>query len=129
MPTKITINVTEEKIKEAMYCGLSGYFQRKGGYSTNCPIALTLFDIFPNATIEANVIIFYNRRNRAIGKCKLPQVAQAFILEFDDKTPEERAKMKPISFEISVPNSVINLISIKEIKDKLKTDTFELINN
>lgn len=60
---------------------------------------------------------------------KVPKDARNFIINFDNSTPEQRLEMNEFSFEIDVPEELINEISIDEVHEVLKkTPSLELVN-
>lgn len=124
---KLTINITKDVLKEAMYCGT---LKSPGFTSENCGIAVAIRSIFPNASVGVNS--FTTDGRVPAGKAftiPLPEKAGLFILEFDSLAsyPHDRLKMEEFSFEIDIPEKVLNEINIDEIKEVLKTSkTLEL---
>lgn len=111
--TKLRITVTKEILERTKNCSTYVEFS-----TTNCAVALAVRDVFPDAKVWANHI------NPLTGDVKdimtLPLEAQDFIEAFDDAGPEERVKMNPISFEVNVPDSLIQKINIDELKPLLE---------
>lgn len=116
---KLQVNLTQQIIIESKNC--------KNEPGENCAIANAIRDIFPDAMIGKDKIFFkkrlsepfdffFNAKDQAI---QLPLAASIFINEFDNTNPAERVKMKPMSFEINVPDSLIDDIDISEIQDIL----------
>lgn len=112
--TKLRITVTKEILERSKNCSV--YVELS---TTNCAIACAVRDVFPSANVWANHINPFpgHQKNKLI---PLPKIAQDFIDAFDDATPEERVMMKPISFEIEVPDEVIEKINIDELKPLLE---------
>lgn len=126
---KLKINVTKDILKKSAFCGEADVLVHY--VSTNCAIALAIRDLFPYAWIYNTNVQFLeadNLHSRIIGKCELPKKAIKFILNFDVALPEERMKMRPISFEIEIPEEVIETINIEEALNIVsKGKTMELI--
>lgn len=107
--TKFKINVTKEVLEESKACNFM--------IGQNCAIAKAICRLFPNAWVEKSRINFYKNKDlqgNIIAKSLLPKIASSFIDDFDTKTPSERVLMEPISFDIEVPDRVINLIPIDD---------------
>lgn len=84
----------------------------------NCAIALAIKDIFPDSWVgAAGIDIDYNGIfNKVID---LPEEVIHFIKEFDKNSPEQRIDMTSISFDIEIPNNVVETINIEDIKPLL----------
>ena len=125
---KLQINLTRQVILQSMYCNNEP--------GENCAIAFAIRDIFPDAIVGNEKIYFkkhalksfdylLNAKDETID---LPLAAVLFINKFDNASPEKRAQMSPISFEIIVPDSLINAVDISEIEEILKTSlTLQLV--
>lgn len=121
--TKLKIKITKAILKESMMCQVSG---EKMDVLRNCAIAEAVREIFPNATV-GHYLIIYIPHQLII---KLPNSAINFITEFDHlrNTPEKRLEMPEISFEIEIPDSVLDSIGISEIRQIVeKSETLELV--
>lgn len=121
---KLKINITKEVLKKSMWCGTEKMDISKSTFiSQNCAIACAICDIFPNASVAPNHITFH-----ICSDIELPEVAQEFIVSFDilSHAPEERLNLPEFSFEIDVPESVIEQINIDDIKN---SKTLELCEN
>jgi len=124
----LTINITKEVLKEAMYCGTPG----SGRFaSTHCGVAVAIRDIFPHAAVGMFNFSIDGRMGPDSESIdiKLPFEARQFICEFDNlvSTPEKRLEMKELSFDVNLPDKVIQAIDIEEIKQILKdSKTLEL---
>lgn len=118
---KLQINLIQQVILQSMYC------HREPG--ENCAIANAIRDIFPDAIIGNEKIYFKKYKSKPFDyllnakdeTIDLPLAAILFISEFDSLVPEKRAQMAPVSFEINVPDSLIDDIDISEIEEILKT--------
>lgn len=125
---KLQINVTKEVIAKARFCpsgselqnniifnkGLKKYEPLEHYIANNCAVALAIKELFPNARVGSTVITIPNERAFKDPEIKLPIIACTFIRLFDELTPGDRLQMPPISFEIDVPDKVINRIGISE---------------
>lgn len=117
MNYKLKINITQDILEKSKNCG---------GNASNCAISTAIRDIFPNAKTYPSGI----KQNGNYEECgiHLPNEAIDFICKFDFKSPEERVKMKPISFEIEVPDVIIDKIGISQVEEILKeSTTMELV--
>lgn len=112
--TKLRITVTKEILEKTKHCSVFSQYS-----TTNCAIACAVRDVFPTAKVWANHIAPFTDHGK-YKSIRLPQEAQDFIEAFDDATAEERVMMKPISFEIEVPDEVIEKINIDELKPLLE---------
>jgi|SRR6478752_9144047 len=122
MSTKLEISITKEILERSKYCG---------GYEVgrNCAIACAIVDIFPNAWVGADSITFGKMEligdtkafiaNSSLGKIDLPIEAQSFIEQFDWLGVDERVLMQPISFNIEIPDEIVERINIEELKPLL----------
>lgn len=128
---KILIKVTEEILHKAKDCGI--LIKGPETYaSRNCGIALAVREIFPEASVTDRKI--YPISRGVVMKClpseviPLPRRAQAFVRLFDYLDPYKRTQMKPFSFEIELPTSLISTIGIGEVYKVLsESKTLELV--
>lgn len=119
---RITIKVTKEVLEASKYCGLS-----KEPANKNCAIALAIRDVFPKMLVGTMFLSETMPINCGI---PMPKIAQEFIELFDSTPPSERVKMEPISFEIEVPEYLVNEIGISEITEIVnKSKTLELVES
>lgn len=127
---KLKIKVTKDILDRSAYCGLT---EDQSAVTQNCAIALATREIFPHAEVgEVNIDVYDGPVSSVwtvgVGKIDLPQEATDFIHEFDKMTPIKRREMPELEFEVNVPDSVINMISLDEIKSLLKnSSTMELV--
>lgn len=116
--TKLRITVTKEILEKSKNCRPEFAFAVH-----NCAIALAVRDIFPTAEVNYDFIGI-----EGLETIPLPEAAIDFIEKFDDANSLEREKMDPISFEIEIPDSVINQINIDELKPLLENHpTLQLV--
>ncbi len=106
---KLQINITKDILKRSMMCGVYSC----DDVSDNCAIALAVKDLFSKATVGISMI-HYNDGN---GRSDLPNVAKKFISTFDrlSGSPKERLDLPEFSFEIEVPNEVIDQIGLEQV--------------
>lgn len=117
MSVKLKISVTKEILEKSHNCS-------ETQVAMNCAIALAVRDIFPDACVGPIGIRPFSNQIAIT----LPKNARQFIGQFDSSTPEERMEMSPITFEIEVPDEVIELINIDELKPLLQNHpTLELL--
>ena len=122
--TKLKITVTKEILAKSMKCG---------GDMGNCAVSQAVRDIFPNAATGFFDIYpfafplvngWLNKRIRI----SLPDNAQGFIKQFDSTHEKNRPNLPEISFEIEIPEEIINRINIDELLPLLTNHpTLELI--
>src|SRR6478752_4345288 len=122
---KILIKVTKEVLERSKGC------KADHTATTNCAIALAVRDLFPTAQVECDSIelIADAEYSNADNYCSLPQEAQDFIDQFDEADPFTRENMDPFSFEIEVPEFVIQQIGLSQIYKVLsESKTLEHVN-
>lgn len=115
---KLEIRVTKDVLRRSAMCKSAD-----DTTGTNCAVALAVRDIFPKAYV-GNIFIHPLGQMTAdnLETSKLivsPLRVRAFIEQFDYLKPEQRILMPEISFEIDIPNSVIEKINIDEIRPLL----------
>lgn len=119
MSVKLRISVTKEILEKSRWCGANLEVLK-----TNCAVAVAVRDIFPDAKVFQTAI-FPNRKDKAIS---LPSIVWTWIDRFDKSSPAERILMEPISFEIEIPDNIIEQINIDELKPLLQNHpTLQLI--
>jgi hypothetical protein len=131
--TNIRVNITKDVLRDSMFC-ISEFGQ-------TCAIATVIIEIFGNMAYVGKDYIYIVRDGDhsqsqfgIISDCyiDLPPVAKNFILDFDalKNDPEARLNMPEISFEISIPDEVIELIDINEVHRVLaESKTMSLIGD
>lgn len=118
----IKINITKEILEKSMYCRSTDV-----GVTKNCAIAVAVRDLFPNAIVGL-CSAYPSNECLPEQKMDLSRDARRFIYEFDMLSPELRIKMIPISFEIEIPDSVIDRIGVNEVNEILsKSLTMEKV--
>lgn len=112
---KILIKVTKDVLRQSMHCSLDQA-------TSNCAISVAVRHLLPDAKVLPNFITTPDA-------CMLlPREAQLFIYAFDNATPEQRLALPEISFEIDLPNEVIEMIGIGEVYKVLSESiTLELV--
>lgn len=136
--TTIRVNVTKKVIEESRFCGnelIAQDWEAKNkingldGYMSNCAIAKAIWDIIPNICVLTQEVMFYSKTS-CLGVSDLPKKAVRFVDKFDRSSPAERLSLEPISFELEIPDTVIDNISIEEITKRLELQvekTVELV--
>lgn len=122
--TLIKIFITKDILNRSKNCTKGNPYETKLGQ--NCAIGLAIFDLFGNKSwvnceqieiCERGIInSFEEGFNKTEYYITLPEEAREFIKAFDNYTPEKRVEMEPFSFEIEVPDEVIDMINIDEVK-------------
>lgn len=124
MPTTLRIKVTKEILEKSKDCG---------DYGESCAIARAVSDVLPHAYVESDQILpFWCFLGLGDDRfpIKLPHTANQFIKEFDASSPEGRVVMDEISFDIEIPDGVIENINIDEIRPLLLNHpTLELVED
>ncbi len=128
---KLLIKVTKDVLQRSMMCGTKG---SKGLVVENCAVALAVRDIFPDAKVKSySITPFSNlypiQQRQTI---PMPGIAIRFIEDFDSLKgkPELRLELPEFSFEINIPDFVLDHIGIKEITDIIeKSETLELVED
>lgn len=111
---KILIKVTKEILERSKGC------QRQ---SDSCAISQAVREIFPAALVISGVI--NTGFNYAI---ELPEAATCWYIVFDRSTNQQIEAMPEFSFEIDVPNEVIEKIGLGEVYKILsESKTLELV--
>lgn len=132
---KLQINVTKDILERSKMCGkITG--KKAYNVAANCAIALAVRDIFPNALVGKKSLVFNVPDSTTIvelnklPKSFLPIAAMTFIDVFDTSTSEQRIQLEPFSFEVEVPDEVIDSINIEEVKAICaSSETLMLVEN
>ena len=107
---KITVKVTKDVLERSRMCS-SGY-----KIAENCAISLAVRDLFPLAlTHNLHCNLLGQHTSMAPDTIMLSDEVIWFIRRFDHSTPKERVLMSPFSFEIEVPEYVIEKIGLSQI--------------
>ncbi len=135
---KVNVKVTKAHFREAINCGLV-----PGKISKNCAIAIAIRELLPNARVNSNYIAVDeidsdNNPNYKLLTIPLPVVAQKLIHMFDNPIlygkittiQQFRLALPETSFDINIPDAVIDIIGIDEAKRILSTSkTLQLVNH
>ncbi len=126
--TKITIHITKEVLEASKYCGKQGGSHQVARIGQNCAIGKAIHNLFPNSWVNnarirvANTPIEFDEDGWISAewtrKCifiDLPEKAQVFIIEFDIMDPNSRTQMPELSFDIEIPDSVLEFIPIDDV--------------
>ncbi|HEY5405840.1 MAG TPA: hypothetical protein VIJ92_02085, partial [Ginsengibacter sp.] len=87
---------------------------------TNCAIALTLKDIFPNVFVSGNDIYPFGIDNKDPFDnltIPMPKIARDFVKVFDSLSAihKLRLRLPEFEFSIDIPDEVISEIDIEEV--------------
>ncbi len=122
----VTIHITKEILEESKMCRGIGQTQEQCLIGQNCAIGKAVCSLFgSNIWVSHRVIAFYKdglKFNPFTGSIvgssdfdiRLPLEAMDFIKSFDQSSADERVLMSPISFDIDIPDGVIDLIGIEQ---------------
>lgn len=117
----IRIHVTKNILRESHNCS-------KENSGLNCAIALAVRDLLPNTKVRRCYLAFFDDSWNYQESTTLPVIASKFIDRFDLNTPQQRLRMKPLSFDVDIPDSVIERIGIEEVNRILETsETLERV--
>ena len=127
---KLKITVTKEIYEKSALCG-SGFYP--GFVADNCAVALAVRDVFPDASVGTKCISVPAGNGKTHHLMQLPEIAREMIGRFDDVTisigglvyresPEYlalvtkmRCELPEFSFEIDVPEEVIESIDVSSV--------------
>src|SRR4051812_47209184 len=117
---KLRIKVTKEILKQSMYCGTDEKMVLK-----SCAIALACREIFPDCFVDDKHLRPFGTSWEGSEKMliTLPYEARIFIRLFDSlaESPEKRADLSEVEFEVNLPQELIDSINIDQLKELLKT--------
>lgn len=140
---KLKIKVTKDIIFRSHNCGW-----KIDEIIKNCAVAMAICDLFPKAEVytydvdwtgenEKEYLSLVRHSEKHVPENKLPkevsrlpETASDFIEKFDQYqgAPEKRLLLPEFSFEIEVPDSVIEKIGINEAIEILsKSETMEVV--
>jgi hypothetical protein len=125
VPVQFTIAITKDILKAAKYCGFENDEETIG---RNCAIAFAMKHIFPDIYVTGyDIFPFGAGYDNSIKHIRLPLplVAQHFVRLFDGfrLTPALRLLLPEFEFNIDIPDEVIALINIDEIRKIIETDS------
>jgi hypothetical protein len=136
MELKLKIKITKEILTKSSLCGKTPEyfvkFKRKM-IGDNCAIALAVKEIFPDAYVNGYTISPFGRVTAAnYSKTKvfimLPEVAKQFVSRFDQASTEHRCSMSPFEFEVTIPEAVLDVITIDDLTRIAETsETLEVV--
>lgn len=122
---KIKINVTKDVLERSKMCGFV-----PGLITENCMLAIALKDLFPYSVVVVTTVNLLGGFGADYDQIKLPKNAIKHREIFDCLQPNGRANMSPFSFEIEVPEYVIEKIGLSQIYKVLsESPTLELVMN
>lgn len=118
---KTQIKITKEIYQRSMMCGVQTQSHLMLPISKNCAIALAVREIDKRASVGATRIKWYG----IIEESVLPERAQLMIHVFDTlvHTPEQRPKLEEFTFEIELPDALIEKIGIEEAYDAISNSS------
>lgn len=122
--TRITVNITKEVLEASANCTKTMFIGQ------NCAIGKAIHDLIPNSSVGRMDVVWHPKNidiikllsksnwtgNENIIHIPLPVEASIFIIRFDNLMPAERVQMTPFSFDIELPDEIINEINIDEVK-------------
>src|SRR5688572_26560988 len=111
---KITIHVTKEILERSKDCDF-----KNGFVSRTCAVANAIREIFPNAQVAGNYMDTWIGDDWETRKIPVPTNMLKFIYRFDGASPQERLQMQAESFDIDVPESIIDKIGIDQVNEIL----------
>lgn len=122
---KLRINVTKKILRRSWMCGAD--------VGEGCAIALAVLEIFPYAWTSRTEITVYkgprifvqDELRDVVGRIQMPIEATAFTYAFDNLKGRalERLTLPELSFDVVVPQSIIDHIGIAEIERILATSS------
>lgn len=127
---KLTIKITKEVLEATKMCGTGTDLY---AVNENCAVAYAIRKLFPIAKVGRYEISFDGQQpSFSKVRSRLPNAATLFIDEFDKlrDAHEARLLLPEFSFDIEVPDSVIESIGIEQAKEIIsKSSTLELIES
>lgn len=116
---KLKIFITKNILEQSKNCNSQNMIGQ------NCAIGLAIYALFgARSWVSLNSISIYDKSIYCkddfiycfpVANIKLPGIASNFIENFDGKTPEQKVKMNPISFDIEIPEKVVDLLGLTYI--------------
>lgn len=122
----ILIKITKEVLEKTKFCGTDS-----APVIENCAIAYAVREIFPNAKVGWDIVKGIRDYSILVfGEViPLPPNARNFISVFDSASVQTRVNLPEFSFEITIPPSVLERISIGEAYRVLsESKTLELVH-
>lgn len=124
MPTTIRIKITNEILKESLYCGKINTCKSIG---ETCAFALAVRDIFPNAIVLPDCMIPFPPTDWKMDakSINISKEMKQFIKCFDDMTVSQRTFLTEKDFNLELPDWVIDQIDISSIVNSLNAKLVE----
>lgn len=119
---KIKIHVTKDILERSKMCGV-----KKNSLTVHsCAVAIAVKDIFKSVAVDGITICVYHKIGYT--EIDLPEEARIFIRVFDNCKPKDRVLLPEFSFEITIPDSVIDKIGIEQATHLInESKTLELV--
>lgn len=121
--TKIKIHITKDILRKSRNCG---------GQADNCAFSQEIRELFPEAAVGTRTIYpnFMNRdREKASNWFGITEEMTNFIKKFDAFSPEQIVQMPELSFEIEIPDEVLEQMDISDVHKILaESSTMELVH-
>lgn len=140
---KIQVNITKEILRQSMNCPVpqTKKASEEAMVGQNCAIGKAIFNLFGDKSfvMKTRIVIDINgidgikimndrEYSPSLINIEIDEEVAIFINDFDNFSPEKRLEMAPFSFEIELPEEVINLIGISEITKILEeTPSLDLV--
>lgn len=126
MPVQLKIEITKEILERSTECDTRSPIEKIGN---NCAIALALKDIFPDVFVTPHYIFPFGitEENKNVQQgIPLPKIARDFIKVFDSLRSIHKARLSlpEFEFDILIPDEIISLINIDEVKNFLAIKSF-----
>ncbi len=124
---KVLIKITKEVLERSKMCMIEQA-------ASNCAISIAIIDLFPQARTYQFTCNLLGDVDCTDVDCTdmdsvtLPFEATSFIKRFDNSVASQRVLMTPFSFEIEVPEYVIEKIGLNHIYKVLsESKSMELV--
>lgn len=123
---KVRVNITPDVLERSKMCGLDGK-----RIIESCMLQVAFSDLFPECVVLVSSVNLLGRAS--LGKPSgdeviLPEIAISNRRRFDSLQPHLRVLMTPFSFEIEVPEYVIERIGLSQIYKVLsESSTLEMV--
>lgn len=124
---KLQIDITKEILSQTKNCSTTD----ENEIGTNCAIGKAIHDIFPYSHVSRSTIEFFQsddhrikwllglatfRIQQSLASVVHSEKVKKFVWLFDQSSPKMRENMAPISFEVDIPDAVIETIDIEDVK-------------
>lgn len=140
------VSVTKEILEQSKNCNANIV---KEGIGFNCAISIAIRELLPTAWVtDTEIIVLKNVEDfyeiivngeeivengihglDNYAEIKLPEEGTDFVHAFDNYSSEKRVAMEPISFDIEIPDSVLETIGDMEEVNSIiaNSKTLELV--